>query len=341
MNITTATVKTSGGGVATVALPVLDVGPFLAGDPDALAPLAEELRFACENVGFMALRNHGLAPERIEAIFDITERFHALAPEQKSAIAINQHQRGYIKPGATLVRHSTYNKNTKFDSNETLVVASDYAADNQHKLAGKRFYGDNQFPDGLPGCRGTIMDFLNSTTAFGKRLLPVWATALGLAPDFFAPYFDNNFTYLRLAHYPPVADVGDNEFGLGPHSDTGFMTILPQADVEGLEILATDGTWFRPPHMDDAVIVNTGQFLERWTNGRFLATPHRVVPPRERDRYSVACFVNPAFEPVCECLPTCHGPGNPPRHEPESYWDFFSWYITNAYPHYDAFHEGQ
>ncbi len=116
------------------------------------------------------------------------------------------------------------------------------------------------------------------------------------------------------------------------------MTFLPQADVDGLEVLDTEGVWFRPPKMYDAMLVNTGQFLERWSNERFRATPHRVMPPETKDRYSIACFVNPSFEPVTECLPSCQGPGNPPKYPRESYWDFYKWYMANTYPHYEEFH---
>jgi isopenicillin N synthase-like dioxygenase len=222
-----------------------------------------------------------------------------------------------------------------------MVFATVYPADDPNRRAGTRYYGPNQWPDGLPGFRETVSEYMNTMTALGLSLLPAWAAALRLDPDFFAPYFaPQPHTYFRMSHYPPVPDLGDNEFGLGPHADTGFMTFLPQADVDGLEILDIDGNWFRPPRMDDAILVNTGQFLERWSNGRFSATPHRVIPPKDRDRYSIALFVNNAFEPLCGCLPSCHGPGNPPRHAPETYWDFYDWYISRAYPHYDEFHEG-
>ena len=64
---------------------------------------------------------------------------------------------------------------------------------------------------------------------------------------------------------------------------------------------------------------------------------HRVIPPKDVDRYSIALFVNTAFEPVCECLPTCTDPDNPPQHTPESYYDFYLWYMKNTYPHYGDF----
>ena len=112
------------------------------------------------------------------------------------------------------------------------------------------------------------------------------------------------------------------------------MTFLPQADVDGLEILDVDGTWFRPNKVPGSMVLNTGQFLERWSNGRIRATPHRVIPPTDRHRYSLAVFVNTNFENEVECLPTCQSADNPPKYPRESYWDFYKWYMYNSYPAY-------
>ena len=80
------------------------------------------------------------------------------------------------------------------------------------------------------------------------------------------------------------------------------------ANEEGIQILDTDETWFFPDIPEDSIMVNMGYFLERWTNWRFRATPHRVVPPAENDRYSFACFVNPSFDTPGNYIPTCVGP---------------------------------
>jgi isopenicillin N synthase-like dioxygenase len=320
-------------------LPVLDLGPFLADEPGALEKLSAEVRDACERIGFFFIRNHGIAEDLIARQFEQSKRFHDQPMAAKTALAVDQNQRGYIQPGGTLIKHSTYNKNTKFDSNAVMVFATEYGPDHPQHQAGKRYFGENQWPDNMPGFRETITEYMNTLTALGKRMLPVWAEALDLPQDFFTPYFRENYTYFRMSHYPPTPELGENEFGLGPHADTGFMTFLPQAAVDGLEILDTDGNWFRPPRMDDAILVNTGQFLGRWSNERFRATPHRVIPPKDTHRYSAAVFVNNDFEPVCECLPTCHDAENPPRYPAESYWDFYNWYMTNTYPHFDEFHD--
>jgi isopenicillin N synthase-like dioxygenase len=331
-------VTVEGDKIETRELPLLDLGPYRAGDKAAKRALADQLREACEQVGFLALKNHGIDDRLLERTIEQNKRFCALPLEQKLKIKIDQNQRGYIQPKATMIKHSTYHEHSKFDLNETTVFATDFAPDHPQVKAGKQFYGQNQWPADLPGFREAIEDYMAAMEVMGKSLLPVWALALDLPEDFFEPYFRNCYTYFRMAHYPPNPSPGENEFALGAHADTGFMTLLPAAEEEGLEIMDKDGIWFRPKKVEGVIHVNIGQFLERWTNDRFMATPHRVVIPKSADRYTIPVFVNPDLEPVVECLPTCCGPDNPPKYPPESYWDFFKWYMENSYPHYKEFH---
>ncbi|MDW3177854.1 MAG: 2-oxoglutarate and iron-dependent oxygenase domain-containing protein [Acidimicrobiia bacterium] len=320
-------------------LPVIDLSGFLQGMPGSRDVAAEELRVLSEDVGFGSVVGHGITQQLIDDLEGETKRFHDLPMEEKLKIQIDQHQRGYVRPKATLIKHSTYAENKKFDLNGTLVMATEFEDDDPGVLAGKQFYAKNQWPEGLPGFKEIVLDYMNTVTNLGKSILPLFTTALGLHDGFFDPYFENNYTYLRLSHYPPKPLLDEDEYGLGAHADTGFMTFLPPAKEEGLQLLDPDGTWFVPELEDGALILNLGQFLERWSNGRFRATPHRVIPPRENDRYSTACFVNTNFERVAECMPTCHDADNPPKYPAESYHEFYSWYMHQTYPHYEEFSE--
>lgn len=318
----------------TRELPVIDVGPIIKGDKQAAKKIAKEWREIYENLGFLCIVNHGIPQDLIERTEQQCAAFHKLPPEEKLKIKINENQRGLIPSKGTVVAHSTYNKNTKLDINETLVFATEYEDDDPGVLEGKQFYGKNQWPEGLPGFKETVNEYMTTMTVLGKSLLPIWAAALELPEDFFDPYFQHNYTYFRMAYYPPMPDFDANRFGLGPHADTGFQTLLPPSKEEGLQILDTDGNWFWPQVADGAIILNAGQFLERWSNEVIRATPHRVLPPRENDRYSLACFVNTNFESLCEPLPTCVSEDNPPKYGPETYWDFYTWYMHRTYPHY-------
>ena len=102
------------------------------------------------------------------------------------------------------------------------------------------------------------------------------------------------------------------------------------SDVTGLEILSPQGEWISATPVKNGIIVNTGEFLNRWSNGRFLATPHRVVPPK-KDRYSMAMFFNPNPDALAVPLESCVSPENPAVFEPVTMIDYMGWYIDNNY----------
>src|SRR3546814_3821778 len=88
---------------------------------------------------------------------------------------------------------------------------------------------------------------LAAMAGLGRAMLPVYATALGAAPDYFDGKFDDALAWLRLIHYPTVEDYEEDRFGLGAHTDSGFLTLLPQTEVPGLEVQMPDGNWVRQP----------------------------------------------------------------------------------------------
>jgi isopenicillin N synthase-like dioxygenase len=317
-------------------LPVLDVGPALTGDKAAIAELAEQWREVWESVGFMCIVNHGVPAETIARMEAEAKRFHDLPLDVKMTVSVTRDQKGYTPAQASITTHSEFHDSRKLDTVECFVVATDYADDNPHVQAGEQFYGKMPWlpEEVLPGFRAAAETYMETIGALGKKLLPVWALSLDLPEDYFDAMFEDHYTYFRMAKYPPKLDLEAGEMGVNAHADTGFMTFLPPANEEGLQVLDTDGTWFWPELPAGALIVNAGQFLGRWSNDRFRATPHRVVPPLKNDRYSLACFINPNFEAVGECLPTCTGPGNPPKYPTQTYREFFTWYMTNTFTHY-------
>ncbi len=141
-----------------------------------------------------------------------------------------------------------------------------------------------------------------------------------MAPDFFAPYFaDEAHANLRFLHYPPQESVEDNVFGQAPHTDNSFMTALARTDVPGLAVRLPSGEWFAPPVIPGTFLINLGNIMRRWSNDRFLSTPHGVLNESGTDRYSIAYFHSPNPDSLIECLPSCTGPENPPRYPPAVY----------------------
>ena len=112
------------------------------------------------------------------------------------------------------------------------------------------------------------------------RLLPVYARALDLPADYFTPFFHKGGEItVRMIHYPPATpeQVADDVFGTAAHTDRNMLTILAQGDTPGLQIMLPDGTWIPAPILPGAFVVNSGDTLRRWSNDRFLSTPHRVL----------------------------------------------------------------
>ncbi len=109
------------------------------------------------------------------------------------------------------------------------------------------------------------------------------------------------------------------------------MTLLPANPVAGLQIRPAGGDWFEPAQEPESFVVNSGDMLRRWTNDRFLSTPHRVRNTSGRDRYAIPFFYDPRVDTVIECLPTCREPGRPPRHEPIVYRDYLKAFMGRSY----------
>ena len=314
-------------------IPVLDLGPYLAGMPGAELRLAAELRRACETVGFYFIIHHGVPQNLIDNAFAQTARFHAQRLADKMALLINDHMIGYLPLGYSTFRSSDINRNTKHDLNEALFIRRERSPDDPDVVSGKRWRGLNQWPSGLPGFRDTMLEYFQRMEALARRLLPIYALALDLPRGYFLPLFDGAHINLRLSHYPANAAAEDNQFGIAPHADAGFMTLLPQSAVPGLEIRTTSGTWLAAPSLPGSYLVNTGDTLNRWSNGRFLSTPHRASNNSGRERYAMPFFYDPNTDTLIECLPFCQGPDNPPKYRPQTYGEFYAWFIAKNYAH--------
>ena len=139
-----------------------------------------------------------------------------------------------------------------------------------------------------------MMAYFRALGAMCDRMLPAFAVALDMPADFFAPYFANEaHANLRFLHYPPQEDMSENTFGTAPHTDNSFMTALARTDVPGLAIRLPSGEWFPPPVIPGTFLINLGNIMRRWSNDRFLSTPHGVINESGTDRYSIAYFHSP------------------------------------------------
>jgi isopenicillin N synthase-like dioxygenase len=314
-------------------IPILDLGPYLSGQPDADQHLARALRWASENIGFYFIRNHGVDQTLIDATFAAAARFHALPMVEKQALLINRHQIGYLPMGGAKMRSSEVNRNTRHDLNEALFIRRERAPDDPDVMSGKPWRGLNQWPRNLPGFRETVLAYWHRMEALGQSMLPLYDLALGMPRGFFRERFEGAHINLRLSHYPPDLAAEDNQFGIAPHTDSGFITFLPQSAVPGLEIRTVTGKWISVPPMPGTYLVNTGDILHQWTNRRFCSTPHRAVNRSGSDRYAIPFFYDPNTDVMIECLPGCSTPDNPPRFPARTFGEYYAWFVKMNYRH--------
>jgi isopenicillin N synthase-like dioxygenase len=295
-------------------LPLID----FAGVSDAL--LARQIDAAFTGIGFCYFRGTGIDPALVAGVFAASRRFHALPRAAKDAIAMNRFHRGYMAPKASLIETSSVARVTRPNDSESFMLMHEVpTGDPRH---GRPLDGPNQWPD-LPGFTAAVTAYEAAMHGFCLRLLPALALALGLSPDWFAPYFAQPTTFLRLLHYPPqAADAPDDAFGSAPHTDYGFITLLAQDDRGGLQVRRRDATWLDAPPIADTWVVNVADMLSRWTNGRWQSTPHRVRNVSGTDRYSCPYFFDMSMDSSITVRPTCQGPANPPKYQPVRYGDY-------------------
>ena len=307
-------------------IPLIDIAGFADH-----ASLGRALGAAARDTGFFVITGHGIAPTMTDAVFAQAQRFFATDPDTKAALSIKRtgNNRGYVALGEERLDASKPG-----DVKEAFNIGWDLPADHPDVIACKPFRGVNVWPgkQQLPGFRATMLAYFDACHRLGMRLHRALAYDLGVAEDFFDDKLDQPLATLRLLHYPPRPDRFEpGQTGAGEHTDYGNLTLLATDDAGGLEVRTRDGQWVSPPSIPGALICNIGDCLMRWTNDVYVSTPHRVVNPVGRERFSVAFFLDPNPDAVVSCLPSCATPERPARYRPTTGADYLKSRLDATY----------
>jgi len=295
-------------------IPILDLSDYLlSGSTEALKLLAEQLRVACEEVGFFSIVGHQVPREQMGRTFEMVRAFHDQAMETKESILMDQANWPVGGVGYLPINNKKLPARNIGNFNEAFLIKKDHKTD----------FNDNQWPndDSLPGFKKEVINYALALEKLGKQLLPVFATALEMPEDFFEQAFVAPLYRLRMTHYPAAEPEAKSEtFGIAPHVDTTFCTILAQ-DQAGLTVYSErKQQWINAPLIEDAFIVNSGELLRQWTNDRFLSTKHFASNNVSgRSRYSIPFFLNANADFQMSCIPSCCGPNNPAKYPTISY----------------------
>ena len=258
---------------------------------------ADELCRLCHEVGFLQLVDHGVAPDAIAAYFAALASFFALPESAKARIdkARSPWFRGWERVGAELT-------DARVDHREQIDVWTELPP--RGRDAGPeylRLEGPNQWLDDatLPGFRAAVEWFQAAMGAIADRLLAAMSTGLGLDAGHLDRVFgEHRMSLVKCIHYPPTPP---GQAGVNAHHDAGFLTLLWQHRVGGLQVQNQQGEWIDVPVDDDAIVVNIGEMLQAMTGNYFVATTHRVVTTEER--ISSAYFHGPALTTPLVPLP--------------------------------------
>ena len=286
-------------------IPALDLDDFKSSDRASKQKFVRDLGAAFNQIGFVAIKNHGLTDELTTNLYQAVAEFFALpeATKLKYEIADLGGQRGYTAKGKEHAKGRNIG-----DLKEFYHVGQELPESDRTRLN----YPANIFPTEIPQFAETTLEAFQTLELAGRDLLR--AIALYLELDEF--YFDQQVTggnsILRAIHYFPIAnpqDVPEGAVRAAAHGDINLITLLMGASVEGLQILRRDNQWIPVTALPEQIVVNVGDMLERLTNKKLKSTVHRVVnPPREllgTPRYSIPFFMHPISEMDLSCLPSC------------------------------------
>ncbi len=290
--------------------PVVELHAPGSTDAENLSRLSREIGGVCRDVGFFYVSRHGLEAS-IEPMFAWSRRFFALPAADKAALAISaaSDNCGYVgldtealDPGAPV------------DCKEAFNIRLDPASPAE---------ADAAYWPRLDGFRAAMRAYFVDVYRLGLDIHRAIAVDLGLAPTYFDPLLQNPMATLRLLHYPPLPDVA-GRLGAGAHTDYGNLTILLTDDAGGLQARRRDGTWIDVPYIPGAFVCNIGDCLMRWSNDYYVSTPHRVISPAGRERYSIAFFLDPNAQAMVEPLPACVSADRPALYPPITAGDYFA-----------------
>ena len=289
------------------SLPIVDIhsGTSPIDDPS----IAQQLDMALQKHGFCYISGHNIATDIVKTAFDATHRFHALAAPAKQDIKINPFHRGYIGFNTSTAVTSSVEKPFRPNYSESFMAMQPVFPD--HARWGTAIFGPNQWPESLmPAFKTEVEDYYEAMQYLALELVQRLAVALGQDPLIFDQVFDDPTVFLRLLHYPAVADsTTAGGYGSAPHTDHGFLTLVSQDLTGGLEVLTRDSQWIPAVPIPDTFVLNVADMLSYWSGGRWPSTPHRVSLSA-KERYSVAFFFDPTFETQVRPFPSLTRPGD-------------------------------
>jgi len=268
-------------------IPIIDI----SGDSESTIREVDE---ACREIGFMAIRGHGIDTSTITRLRTVVVDYFSRPLSRKLRDRISRdNYRGYIPQGFFSAncggfgadRYEGYKLHFEIGTDDPICAQCD-------------LYGPNKWPGDAPGFSEAVLNYWQACDRVATKLLGMLAAILKVERDSILQQFVKPLTNMTLLHYPPQ-EATATAFGIHPHKDTDALTILVPDKVGGLMVRPRNlRRWLEVDAPDDALVVNIGDLLELWSGGYFVSTPHKVVNKSGADRYSFPYFAVPRFDTV-------------------------------------------
>lgn len=302
------------------SIPKLDLSHFLSDDISLKEKFVQDLGKAYEDIGFAAIRNHGIDTALLQKLYEQVKSFFNLPESVKMKYDDSQGggQRGYTGFG------KEHAKNTSKGDLKEFWHFGQWLEDANDPL--NAVYPVNKVVEELPEFNSTGKQVYRALENTGAIMLRAIASYLKLDENYFDARIHNGNSILRPIHYPPITREPDGAVRAGEHEDINLITLLIGASADGLEVLNKRGEYIAVTEVENHIVVNVGDMLQRLTNDKLKSTTHRVVnPPREQwhlSRYSIPFFLHPRPEVSLACLDNCITPENPKKYEDCSAMEF-------------------
>ena len=266
-------------------IPVIDMAPLRDGsDPRGVA---RALHGASQGLGFIYVKNHGIPEDIIEAARGSALDFFQSPVADRARVRVSAKHRGWLEPGGAKMQDDA-----KTDLKESFIWGYEDKSGktpDDHPLRGA-----NQWPDFVPDMQKHAMDYFGHAHETAHHLMRGFALGLDLDETFFVQQCSAPLSRASFVYYPQQPEeMGEEQFGVGPHTDFGVLTVLCQDAVGGLQVEDADGAWIHAPPIEGTLVVNVGDLLSRWTDGAYKSTPHRVVNSSGKERLSLVLAFDP------------------------------------------------
>jgi isopenicillin N synthase-like dioxygenase len=294
-----------------MAIPSVDLAEFVSGNEAKKEAFVQQLGKAYEEVGFVAVKNHGVPNELIADLYRYVQEFFSLPSVQKNAYEIPElaGQRGYTSFGKEHAKGSD---------------APDLKEFFQYGQIPRENYIEEEYPPNvsvkeISRFNETMEKAYRAFEQSGTVLLQAIALYLGLTEHYFDKYVYNGNSILRSIHYPPITSEPKSAIRAEQHEDINLITLLVGASADGLQILNNQKEWIGVTSLPEQIVVNVGDMLQRLTNNKLRSTTHRVINPTRElwhtSRFSIPFFLHPKSSMSLQCLNSCVDTNHPKAYD--------------------------